>query len=113
MGSIIHPEGDPDAPPTLVIVDDDIAGHADIASGNYSLPTLRAGEQLEIVGGGVLVGLGGPFTLEYERLPAANYRFHVEELSIDGIPTGRTSAVVVKVPGVLWEKWWFWLGASR
>jgi signal transduction histidine kinase len=70
MGSIIHPEGDPEAPPTLVIVDDDITGHADIASQTQALPALRAGEQLEVVWQEAFsVGLGGPFMLEYERLP--------------------------------------------
>ncbi|MCH7226207.1 sensor histidine kinase [Haloferula sp. A504] len=111
MGSIIHPDGQRDSPPTLVIVDDDLEAHADIASGHYELPALRPGEQIEVEWQEAYsVGLGGPFELDYERLPAADYRFLVEELSIDGIPTGRTSVLVVDVPGVFWKKWWFWLG---
>jgi signal transduction histidine kinase len=111
MGSLVHSEGDPAAPPTLLIVDDDIAAHADIASGHYELPVLRPGDELEIGWEEAYsVGLGGAFALEYERLPAAGYRLEIEELSIDGIPSGRNAELIVEVPGVLWKKWWFWLG---
>ncbi|QTN32082.1 hypothetical protein HZ994_06975 [Akkermansiaceae bacterium] len=111
MGSLTYPDDNDDSPPTLVIVDDDLEAHADIASGHYELPALRPGEQLEIEWQEAYsVGLGGAFELDYERLPAAAYRFLVEELTVDGIPTGRASVLAVDVPGVFWEKWWFWLG---
>lgn len=93
----------------LVIRDDVMYAHADWISGANAIPKVMPGEVLEMNWKEVYSTiLGGGYTATYERLPAGNYRFLVEDLSPTGEPLGNVSAVSLHVPRVLWKRAWFW-----
>ena len=100
-------EGDPSQ--ILLIVDDDINAHADWTTG-IQMPSGIAGrETLEIRWKEAYsTRLGGNFAVSYERLPAENYRFVVEDLSLSGEPLESGAAVSLVVPRVFWKSFWFW-----
>ncbi|WP_193212470.1 histidine kinase [Luteolibacter marinus] len=101
---------DAEGAPLLFIVDDDPTAHADWATGVYSLPKVIPGELLDVWWEETYtVGMGGDFSVDYERLPPGDYRFVVEDLAVSGLPLGSGAAVVLEVPRPYWEKWWFWL----
>lgn len=98
-----------DAPSRLKLIDNDLTRHADWAS-----PTLRVNGKLLRVEWQEAhsIGLGGPRTIEYDRLPPGRYQFQVEELTIGGIPTGQITMLDLVIPQPLWARWSFWLPAT-
>jgi signal transduction histidine kinase len=99
----------PGAAPVLVIMDDDISRHADWATEIHALPKLSPGEVLDVQWKETYsIGAGGNFTAVYERLPAGDYRFMVEDLTITGDPLNTTVALGVHVPRPYWKSFWFW-----
>lgn len=91
------------------IRDSDLNAHADWISRMGSIPKVTPGDVLEIRWSEVYsTVLGGGFTATYERLPAGDYTFVVEDLSETGEPLGTVSAVSLHVPRVLWKRPWFW-----
>ncbi|WP_035608161.1 histidine kinase [Haloferula sp. BvORR071] len=95
--------------PVLVIMDDDLTGHADWASDIHGLPRITPGEVLEVQWQETYsVGAGGTFSTTYERLPPGPYRFVVEDLTITGDRLGTTTAISVFVPRPYWKSFWFW-----
>jgi signal transduction histidine kinase len=102
--------GDPqDRSPVLVIVDDDIGAHADWTARIRLPPWIAAGETLKIRWEEThSTALGGDFTATYERLPAGNYRFVVEDLTLTGDSLQSGAAVAIVVPVVYWKSPWFW-----
>ena len=99
-----------DSSSALVIIDDDIDAHADWIMRRVQIPPeLAAGETLEIRWQEVYsTGLGGKFTATYERLPAGNYRFVVEDLELTGKSLQTGATMVLHVPEVFWKSFWFW-----
>ncbi|MDA7535914.1 histidine kinase [Akkermansiaceae bacterium] len=92
-------------PSVLKIVDADIHTHADWAS----LPFPITGKKLIIEWSEAYsIGAGGLRNVSYERIPPGRYRFEVEELTIEGLPTGKITSLEFEVPRPLWKKWWFW-----
>lgn len=113
----IHPSmaffaktGDPENPAhCLVIRDDDMNAHADWISRPNAIPKVVPGEVLDVSWNEVYsTTVGGGFTAIYERLPAGDYRFLVESLSVTGEPLELAGAVAIHVPLVLWKRPWFW-----
>lgn len=98
-----------DRSPILVIMDDDIGAHADWTT-RVRLPSwITAGETLRIRWEETYsTALGGDFTAAYERLPAGEYRFVVEDLTPTGDSLHSESAVSIVVPVVYWKSLWFW-----
>ncbi|WP_424314301.1 sensor histidine kinase [Haloferula sp.] len=93
----------------LVIVDDDISAHADWAARIRIPAGVDDGGTLKLSWKEAFSsGLGGNFTAIYERLPAGNYRFLVEDLSLTGEPLQSVTAVSLIVPRVYWKSFWFW-----
>ena len=110
MASATGLDEDSGRSPLLYIIDDDLIAHADWATGLYSLPKVVPGERLEVRWEEAYsVGLGGPFSIDYERLPPGAYEFVVEELEVNGVPAGASASVFVEVPRAYWQRWWFWL----
>ncbi|WP_367870738.1 sensor histidine kinase [Luteolibacter sp. Populi] len=100
-------EGD-EASPVLVIMDDDLAGHADWATEIHALP-VTPGEILEAQWKEAYsISAGGNFTATYERLPPGSYRFLVEDLTVTGDSLNSVTAVSVYVPRPYWKSFWFW-----
>ena len=109
MATALHLEESNDMSPVFIIHDDDIMAHADWITGIRALARVVPGETLELQWNEVYsAGEGGPFTAVYERLPAGDYRFLVEELSISGMPSNDITMVTVKVPRPYWQTIWFW-----
>lgn len=93
----------------LVIQDDDLNAHADWISNARAIPGVSPGELLEINWQEVYsTTMGGGFTATYERLPAGDYKFLVEDLSPTGEPLGVVNVISLHVPRVLWKRPWFW-----
>lgn len=96
--------------PGLMIVDDDISAHADWATETFSLPEVVPGEKLEVRWQEAYsIGVTGPFSVGYERVPPGSYQFIVEELGVAGMPHGARSVVTVAIARPYWQQWWFWL----
>lgn len=109
MATALHLERTADVSPVFIINDDDIKAHADWITGIRALALVVPGETLELQWNEVYsAGEGGPFSAVYERLPAGDYRFLVEELSITGMPSNGVTMVAVKVPRPYWQTIWFW-----
>ncbi len=110
MASSLNLDEQEDSSPVLVITDDDIDAHADWIMRRIQIPPeLAAGETLEIRWQEVYsTGLGGNFTAIYERLPAGEYRFVVEDLTLTGESLQTGAAMVLHVPEVFWKSFWFW-----
>lgn len=112
MASALNLEKDAGGTPVFILSDDDIKAHADWTTGARTLPKLQAGEVLEVEWREAYsTGLGGAFSTIYERLPAGDYRFVVEGLSLEGGPLGTAGEVSLKVPAPYWESLWFWAAA--
>lgn len=95
--------------PLFIISDDDLTAHADWSTQIDSLPPVTAGELLEFQWREASsIGVGGQFSANYERLPSGPYRFTVEDLAIDGAPSGIITTIDVNVPSPYWKKFWFW-----
>jgi signal transduction histidine kinase len=109
MATAMHLDDGDSKSPVFIIKDDDIKAHADWITGIRSLPNVVPGESLELQWReAYCVGLGGPFSVVYERLPAGVHRFEVDELAITGAPLGAMTVVSVKVPRPYWQSVWFW-----
>jgi signal transduction histidine kinase len=109
MASEYRADDPKDSSKVLLIVDDDINAHADWTTGIQIPPGLVGRETLEIRWQEAYsTGLGGNFTAIYERLPAGNYRFVVEDLSLAGEPLQSGAAISLVVPRVFWKSFWFW-----
>ena len=95
-----------DFPRSLHVQDTDILAHADWGS----VPIPVVGGQLTLSWQEAYsIGAGKHQTVDYERLPPGEYAFEVEELEINGIPSGRIQIVNIEVPRPLLQSWWFWL----
>lgn len=109
MAAALHLDDGDTGSPVFIINDDDIKAHADWITGIRSLPKVAAGDSLELQWSEVYcAGMGGPFSMVYERLPAGVHRFEVEDLAITGVPLDAMTVVSVKVPRPYWESIWFW-----
>lgn len=109
MASELKPDDQKNSSPILLIVDDDINAHADWTTRIQIPPGIAGRESLEIRWQEAYsTGLGGNFTVIYERLPAGKYRFVVEDLSLTGEPLQSGAAISLVVPRVFWKSSWFW-----
>ena len=109
MATTVNPDDPKGSSPALVIVDDDIAAHADWTIPIRLRPEIKAGDSLEIRWKEAYsTGLGGDFTATYERLPAGRYQFVVEDLSLTGEPLKSGAAVSLTIAIVFWKSVWFW-----
>lgn len=91
------------------IRDSDLNAHADWISRIGAMPEVTPGDVLEIRWSEVYsTVLGGGFTATYDRLPAGNYRFIVQELSMAGEPGESVETLSLHVPRLLWKRPWFW-----
>ena len=109
MASELKPDDQKASSPILLIVDDDINAHADWTTRIQIPPGIAGRESLEIRWQETYsTGLGGNFTVIYERLPAGKYRFVVEDLSLTGEPLQSGAAISLVVPRVFWKSSWFW-----
>jgi signal transduction histidine kinase len=92
-----------------VIVDDDVTAHADWIIRIPLRPGVEAGDSLEIGWKETYVtGVAGSFKQTYERLPAGEYQFVVEDLSLEGEPLKSGAAISLIIPRVFWKSFWFW-----
>lgn len=95
--------------PVMIITDDDLAAHAEWATRADALPQVKAGEVLDVTWKeSYNIAVGGPHFANYERLRPGDYRFVVEDLTVDGGRVGTIRAVELKVASPYWEKFWFW-----
>ena len=95
-----------DFPRSLFVLDTDLSSHADWGSEPISVD----GDNLTISWSEAYsIGAGKHRAVDYERLPPGTYSLEVEELQINGIPTGRIQSVTINVPRPLLHSWWFWL----
>jgi len=109
MASLLPSDKEDAGVGVFVIKDDDIKAHADWVTTLKTLPKVVPGESLELQWKeAYCTGVGGPFSPTYERLPAGNYRFVVEDLSIIGEPLNTGAMMTVKVPLPFWKNFWFW-----
>jgi signal transduction histidine kinase len=109
MASALNLDDGSSRSPILIIKDDDLKGHADWSTGTRSLPNVVPGDQLEVQWNEAYsAGVGGPFSVVHERLPAGLHRFEAEELSITGNPLGHITRVSVTIRSPYWKKPWFW-----
>ena len=100
---------DKDSSPIFLIIDNDINAHADWVT-RFPIPQdIADNETMEISWKEAYsTGLGGNFNAVYERLPAGEYRFVVEDLSLTGEPLPTGTAISLVVPRVFWKSFWFW-----
>jgi len=110
MATRLNLDDQEDSSAVLVIMDDDINAHADWITNRIQIPPeLAAAETLAIRWQEAYsTGLGGNFTAIYERLPAGEYRFVVEDLTLTGEPLQSGASIVLHVPEVFWKSFWFW-----
>ena len=95
--------------PVFVIRDDDLTAHADLETELFPLAPEGAGDALTLSWQEAYnVGRGGPYGENYVRLPAGRYRFVMENLSLNGMPTGEVASVEVVVKRPYWGTIWFW-----
>ena len=96
----------PDFPRSFYVQDSDISAHADWGSD----PLPLEGESLTLTWEEAFsIGQGKHQAVDYDRLPPGKFIFEVEELEINGAPSGRVQAVTIDVPRPLLQSWWFWL----
>ena len=109
MASKLLISNDKDSSPIFLIIDNDINAHADWVT-RFPIPQdIADNETMEISWKEAYsTGLGGNFNAVYERLPAGEYRFVVEDLSLTGEPLPTGTAISLVVPRVFWKSFWFW-----
>jgi signal transduction histidine kinase len=113
MASLVQRKDGPGETTLFVIEDDDPAAHADWATGNLPLTAAQPGESVEVEWQEAYsIALGGAFDVLYDRVPAGDYRFVMEELDLAGRPTGVRQEMALKVPEPYWRTVWFWAGVA-
>lgn len=113
MASKLNLGGPDDTHQILIITDDDVTAHADWTARVQIPPDVPPGEILEIRWQEAYsTGLGGDFTAIYERLPAGDYKFVVEDLTLTGDSLQTGTAVKIKIPKVFWKSFGFWAAAA-
>lgn len=94
----------------IEIRDDDISAHADWEMRAPALPMVTPGDLLSVSWKEAYsIGMGGPQSVSYDRLPPGEYRFVVEELDLTGIKVDSQTEVLIRVTRPYWEETWFWL----
>jgi signal transduction histidine kinase len=94
----------------LAIVDDHPHGHAQWNSIRGQSPVVSPGERLVVEWDEMYsIGPGTPEEVWYAELPSGHYRFHINQLSIMGLPTDRSYVLDLTVPPSFWEAPWFWV----
>ena len=97
----------------LAILDDHPQGHADWNTAKVQGPELAPGEKLTLEWEEIYsIGLADYGKGDYTNLPAGLYRFRMEALDLMGIPTGRTTSLLVTVPVAAWKTLWFWVATG-
>ncbi len=110
MAKFLYRESDSKESAILFIEDDNAQGHADLVAVSTKMTKVVPGERLTVRWEEThSIGLAGKRDLEYENLPAGNYQFMVEDMSLMGVPLGNISRVDVAAPGRILGQWWFWL----
>lgn len=97
----------------LAILDDHPRGHADWGTAKVQGPKLTPGDEMILEWEEVYsIGAADYGRAEYKNIPAGLYRFRMEELTLMGLPTGRTSSPLVSVPTAAWKTIWFWIAVG-
>lgn len=97
----------------LVIVDDDLSGHAEWHTVKELASPVTPGERLEVAWAEAYsLGHAGPVGMQYLALPAGYYRFRLNELSVAGVPTEREVSLAFEVPLEFWRTPWFWVSVA-
>lgn len=93
----------------LAILDDDVASHAEWHNSFETYPKVAPGDNLVIEWNELYsMGVGDTVLAPYAELKPGNYTFHVQEVSIFGLPTGNEDSLMVIVPPPVWRTTWFW-----
>jgi signal transduction histidine kinase len=93
----------------FAIFDEDPLSHAEWRSSIDHAPAVAPGDNLLVEWNEMYsMGVSDVRQATYARLPAGNYFFHVEEVDIFGIPTGKDASLNVIVRPPLWGQPWFW-----
>lgn len=94
----------------LVIVDDDLSGHAEWHTLKEFAVRVTPGEQLALEWDEAYsIGLAGAVAVQYVDLPAGYYRFRLNEVSVTGEPTAWETSLGFAVPLAFWRTPWFWI----
>jgi signal transduction histidine kinase len=97
----------------IVIVDDDVKGHAEWHMIKSRAVAVDAGDNLLLEWDEAYsFGLSGPVSMQYLNVPAGYYRFRLEELSLWGEPNDREISLAFEVPMAFWRTPWFWVSMA-
>lgn len=103
----------PDPTKGLAIVDDDLSGHAEWHTIKERSTPATPGERLVMDWDEAYsFGLAGPVEIQYLDLPAAYYRFRLNELSVLGEPGETETSLAFEVPLAFWRTPWFWVSMA-
>jgi signal transduction histidine kinase len=108
MARIVTLGNDP-ALEAFAIFDEDPLSHAEWRSSIDHAPAVVAGDNLLLEWNEMYsMGVSDVRQATYAKLPVGNYFFHVEEVDIFGIPTGKDASLNVVVHPPIWGQPWFW-----
>lgn len=94
----------------LVIVDDDLRGHAEWHTIKEMAVPVTPGDSLIIEWDEAYsFGLAAQVEIPYANLPAGYYRFRINEVSVTGIPGEAEVSLAIEVPLAFWRTPWFWV----
>jgi len=93
----------------LTLLDNDPNAHAEWTTRKEAALAVAPGERLLLEWDEAFsLGLAGPAEVNYADLPAAFYRFHLSELSLQGVPGEAETSLAFELPLSFWRTPWFW-----
>jgi signal transduction histidine kinase len=97
----------------LVIVDDDVNGHAEWHIVKGRAVPVKPGDRLLLEWDEAYsFGLASLVSQQYLNVPAGYYRFRLGELSVWGVPGEREASLAFEVPLEFYRTPWFWVSAG-
>ncbi len=94
----------------LMIVDDDVTGHAEWHTVKGRAVAVNPGDRLLLEWNEAYsFGFSGRVSMQYLNVPAGYYRFRLGELSLWGVPGDTEASLAFEVPLEFWRTPWFWI----
>lgn len=94
----------------LVIVDNDVTGHAEWHTVKDRAVAVNPGDHLILEWEEAYsFSLTALVSMQYLNVPAGYYRFRLQDLSVWGVPGGREVSLAFEVPLEFWRSPWFWV----